>query len=49
MAQLTLKAFVGSVLLFHHLHHGQKIRHVYIERTDAFRVVVIYYALYRWQ
>jgi hypothetical protein len=49
MTQLTLEAFVVSVLLFHHLHHRQEVGHVYIERQDALRIHVLDYALYRWE
>ena len=49
MTQLTLQAFVVSVLLFHHLDHWQQVGHVYIERQDAFGIHVFYYALDCWE
>jgi hypothetical protein len=49
MTQLTLEAFVVSVLLFHHLHHRQKVRDVYIERQNALGIHVLYYALDCWE
>ncbi len=41
MTQLTLEAFVVSVLLFENFYHGLEVADVYRLAEDAFRVVVL--------